>query len=252
MSTVIFFNYLNVLTQQQQQKNEATFSLHLTSPAAISTCTKPTKKIVTAQGTLPKLFFIYVEQSDHTLASFFSFFSLSLSPLILILMAKMEPTKRETNFLRIFLWSASCVMMLQSQFPSSHRCASNIRCIFVWKKCNLMFHTRSSYRRIFAAQTAINCFIFQDIYIHSSRVNQQKEKFFLFRCCSSVSSQHAKQKQPKTIKIPCNKVFSLPLSIGPNKPQKKLQITCINNDSQFTWTVRRQRVNSNYNNNNNQ
>lgn len=41
------------------------------------------------------------------------------------------------------------------------------------------------------------------------------------------SLQHAK---PKTIKIPCNKVFS-PL-IGPNKPQENNDNT--NNDSQFT------------------
>lgn len=55
------------------------------------------------------------------------------------------------------------------------------------------------------------------------------------------------RKKPKTIKIPCNKVFSPPCRLD-HINRKKRQITCINNDSQFTWTRRRQRVNNNNNN----
>lgn len=145
----------------------------------------------------------------------------------------MAITKKKANFLRFFLTCIraqplSCVMMLQSltSLPTD---------IFLFEE--MQSHV-SYWERMPTAhrQThSLTLGLFSRIHNWSERrINKRKSLDFFF-----FFSAHAK---PKTIKIPCNKVFS-PL-IWPNKPQENDDNT--NNDSQFThsWAEREKKSNS--------
>lgn len=125
--------------------------------------------------------------------------------------------------------------MLQSHFPLPTDRPSVM--YFCLKKSVISCFTYGAHTDEYLQPRQQSIALFFKIFTSNRAEWINKRKSFLLPLFS-VSTQ-----KPKTIKIPCNKVFSLPFCRFVDQINRKtLQITCINNDSQFTWTVERQRV----------
>lgn len=131
--------------------------------------------------------------------------------------------------------------MLQSHFPLPTDRPSVM--YFCLKKSVISCFTYGAHTDEYLQPRQQSIALFFKIFTSNRAEWINKRKSFLLPLFS-VSTQ-----KPKTIKIPCNKVFSLPFCRFVDQINRKtLQITCINNDSQFTWTAKWQRVNNNNNN----
>lgn len=135
MSTVIFFNYLNVLTQKKLKQR---FRYTLQVRQLYQHAQSRQQNCNSARNSTKIIPHLCRAKRSHT-GFFFGFFAL----LILILKAKTYKMEKKQIFYAFFVICILCNDAAVSLCPPSP--IVHLLCMFVWKKCNLMFHIHGVY-----------------------------------------------------------------------------------------------------------